>query len=325
MVSSTLPPTRTSLAKRGLWGYDWCRAYAIGKAGMTDLCSLKSHGWTIIEGFASQDECEEIKKTVELRFSDLINSNRPAATVTNDGAVFNTTVLASSRSACKLVTSDKVIDIATRFIVNGTPVLKCVRSYALKRRIKAFPWHRDNKSALTGKLDHSKGLVFVVFLEDRDCSFSIIEDSVDDSDSAIASKALIEKWKHQQKIRNIQAHRGDCLVFSQSLYHKQECFSKEYQCYMWFQVIGSEDGHTEATYVNTSYIELSSVIKSYLGFGKSITTGYTNPQTSAQTLNVKFALRLALTLIPMALTGAVMHTKQKLLYTLKYNLGHLLD
>ena len=282
---------------------------------------LKDVGWILIKNYATHDDCIQIKKSLIVQSEGLINS-KLLTPVFLGNTLFNTSVLAESQNAFKLVTSEFIRKTSSNFLGNQ-PVLKCVRSYRIIKGEKKFRWHADNKSPVDQRVDKSKGLVFIIYLDDDNYgSFSIAEKSNNTSKSALASKKDVQKWAENNLIKDIIAKRGDLLIFSQDIFHRHiiQKGSKSLDA-IWFQVVSVENSNTEKFLIDPSYLTRDFDLIKFLGENNQQKINYTNPRTSYEDLPFFVTIKLIIRLILSLLIKIPKNLKIEVFSILRYILG----
>jgi len=201
-----------------------------------------------------------------------------------------------SKEAFDLCVNNDLINLAGTFI-GDSPLLKCVRSYQIRKSNFLFNWHPDNKSSIDASPDDSIGLVGIIFLEDdRENSFCLVTNTRNQpkNPTANALQEQIIEFNKPEKHVKINAECGDLLLFSQDMYHRHIIFKQQKLDAMWFQIIGASKGTPESICVQSSYLPSGSLalpILDYLGAG-SCTIGYRNPVTSLNSLSYNYTLKI---------------------------------
>lgn len=247
------------------------------------LDDLNKKGWFFVKAYVSAKHCDKIAKTLNSSKPN-INSNGLKASFLGD-TLFNTGVLAESKEAFEIVTSKKIRDLSKNFIQDN-PVLKCIRSYQISKFHPIFQWHADNKDPIYSKPDKSKGLVFILYLQDDyEKTFWLASNSFNSSSnkSANANLKQIAQWQKEDKILKFSAKKGDLLVFSQDLFHKHIIKKGRKLKALWWQVVGESAGITERIILSSEFLKCESELLNYLGSGK-VSIGYSNPETNIDNL-----------------------------------------
>ena len=282
---------------------------------------LRNIGWTLIKNYATTNDCIQIKKSLIINFEGLVNS-RLLTPVFMGNSLFNTSVLAECPDAFKLVTNKFIRETSFNFLRNQS-LLKCVRSYRIIKGEKLFRWHADNKSPIDGKVDESKGLVFIIYLDDDDYgSFSIAEKSNNTSRSAIASKKDVQNWEKNNLIKNIIAERGDLLIFSQDLFHRHilQKGNKSFDA-IWFQVVSKENSKTEKILIDPSYLTQDLELIKFLGENNQEKINYANPRTSYGDLPFLETIGLIIRLTLSLFFKIPKNLKKEIIIFLRYIIG----
>jgi len=249
------------------------------------LDRLRHEGFFVFRSFYTEGECLDIESTLQVKAYDLINSNSLTPSCLGS-AIFNTAAISASQAAFHLVTDSCLRRLASEY-VNDDVILKCSRSYKIFSSQTVFDWHADNKSPLDSSVDHSHGLVFVMFLEaDHDGYFSVASTSRNLSSSGHDTPNLgqINDWNQNNLVHKIKASKGDLLVFSQDVFHRHVIGKGAGKAAFWFQVVGITTGVGERQLLDLSFLKTEptpSLIK-YLSGGSRI--AYANPRTSVNTV-----------------------------------------
>ena len=287
------------------------------------LKKLKDFGWILINNYATENDCDQIKESLTIKSEGLINS-KLTTPVFLGKTIFNTTILAESEKAFQLVTNKFIRKTSYDFLENQ-PLLKCVRSYRIIRGEKRFRWHADNKSPIDSKVDKSKGLVFIIYLEDDDFgSFALAENSHNTSNSATASLKDVENWKKNNLIKNIIAKKGDLLIFSQDIFHKHilEERMKSFDA-IWFQIVSEKYATTEKLFIDPSFLYEDFNLLKFLGINHQQKINYANPRTSYGELPLIETIKLIIKLTFSLLLKIPRNIKMEIIILLRYILGPL--
>ena len=282
------------------------------------LKNLKKNGWVLEKGYIESFKCSEISESLKTK-DNIVNQNSYNPTYLGS-TLFNTNILAASKEAFNICCSRELINLCEDFI-GEQPRLKCVRSYRISKRHKLFRWHADNKDPLNSEPDNSRGLVFIIFLEDDiESSFWLAQDSFNSAttDSASANAKQIKNWEDNNQILKVPAEKGDLLIFSQNLFHRHIISKQKNLKAMWWQVIGSSVGLTEKIVVSTEFLKNDPKILNYLGSGFS-NIGYSNPDSKIYHLNVTQLIKTAL--ICLYFVPIVALKSIKMFIKIQYNLN----
>lgn len=247
------------------------------------LDALNKKGWFFIKDYVAAKDCDKIADTLDSSKPN-INSNGLKASFLGD-TLFNTGVLAESKEAFEIVTNKIIRDLSKNFIQDN-PILKCIRSYQISKFHPIFQWHADNKDPIYSKPDRSKGLVFILYLQDDyEKTFWLASNSFNSSSSKSATANLkqIAEWEEQDNILKFGANKGDLLIFSQDLFHRHIIKKRKKLKALWWQVVGESAGITERIIVSSEFLKYESELLNYLGSGK-VNIGYSNPETTIDNL-----------------------------------------
>lgn len=269
---------------------------------VNELINLKEKGYFIIKDFATFAECDEIAKTLDGNNNITINNNELNVTKLNS-TLFNKHAIAISKAAFNVVTSSDILDISEDYF-GSAPILKCSRSYAISKFHHLFPWHADNKSPIDSVTDNSKGLVFILYLEDDfEGTFSLSIKSWNPSNNKKVLPTLnqLKDWEDKGFIIQIKAKKGDLLGFSQDIFHRHITKNSNLVKAFWFQVISQEEGVSERILINPRFIKGKNTEKilNFLSSGEEV-INYSQPITSMKSIdfitNTKYIILLLLNL-----------------------------
>ena len=247
---------------------------------------LISTGFFIKKRFANEEHCDKISQTLKISPANIFNCNELIATKISS-TIFNKYAIATSKEAFDIVTNPILLEIAEKFI-GTSPILKCSRSYSISKFDPSFEWHSDNKD-INNVIDHSKGIVFILFLEDdEEGSFSLIKDTKNfpDSLSSLPTVKQIDYWTRNQMIKKIFAKKGDLIGFSQDIFHRHITETKNSLNAFWFQVIGENAGIGERVLLNPSFLEEKNqtrILKYFSSKNKRIDISF--PISTTDTIN----------------------------------------
>lgn len=267
-----------------------------------ELNQLKEKGYFLIKDFATFEECDDISKTLIGGCKSSINNNELNVTNLNS-TLFNKHAIALSKSAFDIVTNSTILDLGKSYF-GAEPILKCSRAYTISKFAHTFTWHADNKSPIDSKTDNSKGIVFILYLEDDfEGTFSLSIKSWNPSNNKSDQPTLnqIKIWESKGSIVQIKAKKGDLLGFSQDIFHKHITKNSNFVKAFWFQIISQEEGISERILINPKFIKGKNTEKiiNYLSSGKEV-INYSQPVTSIKSIdfisNIKYILILLLNL-----------------------------
>ena len=233
------------------------------------LLSLKKNGWGIIPEFCDDKICLGIKESLT-NTSVPVNLNRPIATFIGK-TKFNTNVLACSKDAVDVVLSQKLRDLCTEYL-GEEPILKCVRSYTINKKSPLFTWHADNVNPLTFESDQSKGINFILYLDDdiKEKTFWVAENIFNDNSRITPSPTPDEllKWKNENRIVKVIAQRGDIVIFRQDIFHQHVAREIDKLDALWFQMVDKSFALNEKIIIDPSYLPLDNKVLEFLGTGR---------------------------------------------------------
>ncbi len=242
------------------------------------LIEIKEKGWVLVENYFNKLDCEKVRKTLHRNLS--INSNSQTSTIYK-GTEFNTNVLSISKEAFDAITNKELRKFAESF-VNDNPILKCVRSYSIKKNYPLFFWHSDNVDPETFKADNSIGINGIIYLEDDfEGSFKVANKKfhTNKSKNAVPNLYELSEWKKNGTVISIKAKKGDLVLFNQQIYHKHILEKKKTMDALWFQIVGSKYSKNEKIIIDPSFLYFDESLLKYLGAGKK-NIGYNNPRTN---------------------------------------------
>ena len=242
------------------------------------LIEIKEKGWVLVQNYFNKSACEKVRKTLHRNLS--INSNSQTSTIYK-GTEFNTNVLSISKEAFDAITNKELRKFAETFI-KDFPILKCVRSYSIKKNYPLFFWHSDNVDPETFKADNSIGINGIIYLEDDfEGSFKVANKKFHTNKSKNAVPTLYElsEWKKSGTVISIRAKKGDLVLFNQQIYHKHILEKKKAMDALWFQIVGSKCSKNEKIIIDPSFLYFDESLLNYLGAGKK-NIGYNNPKTN---------------------------------------------
>ncbi|PDT69218.1 hypothetical protein CO683_14740 [Bradyrhizobium ottawaense] len=195
-------------------------------------------------------------------------------------------VLAQSKLAFDLITSDKVLDIGEGVL--GEEFRLTTKRYYTTREGARMAWHRDNKDD-PERTSPLNGLIFIFYLTDvTEGAFQFVEGSHlfdAGTDKANFSDEYIAE-KFADKIITYTAPRGAFIVYDIRTIHRAKPFSGiDYERSSLFFGMMSEPTLSEPVLINTSFFDsLDDRRKYYLGFGKrEIAPAF--PTTSVKTMD----------------------------------------
>ncbi len=254
------------------------------------IFEINKKGWTIIRNYTSSNICESLRKSLKIGKLP-VNTNSAVPNMRGD-YIFNSNVLPFYQEAFDIAT-----DIDLRYIVskftNDEPVLKSIRTYSLPKGDPRFAWHGDNKTP-EGAYDSSKGLVFVLYLNDDliEGTFWVSNfNSFDKKENKIKlpDENTLRNWEQGQNINKIYAEKGDLFVFDQSLFHRHVSKYSNLD-FLFFQIAGKSIGTCEKILIDpTMLIKDDQDLISFLGAGKQ-NSGFREPLTDITDLPVNILL-----------------------------------
>ena len=256
------------------------------------LIEIREKGWVLVENYLPKLACEKVRKTLHKNLS--VNSNSQTATIYK-GTVFNTNVLSISKEAFDAITNKELRKFAESF-VNDIPILKCVRSYSIRKSHPLFFWHSDNVDPESFKVDNSIGMNGIIYLEDDfEGSFKVANKKfhTDKSKNAVPTLNELNKWQKDGSIISIKAKKGDLVLFNQQIYHRHILENKKEMDALWFQIVGSKFSINEKIIIDPSFLSFDASLLQYLGAGKK-NIGYNNPMTNINHLTFKNIMHLVL-------------------------------
>lgn len=268
----------------------------------SELSKLKEEGYFIIKDFASLEQCDDILKTLSGDCISTINNNELNVT-TIKSTLFNKHALALSQAAFDIVTNSTILELGESYF-GAEPILKCSRAYTISKFAHLFSWHSDNKSAIDGVTDNSKGIVFILYLEDDfEGTFSLSIKSWNKSiiKNGVPTLNQIKDWENKGSIVQIKAQKGDLLGFSQDIFHKHITKNSNLVKAFWFQVISQEESISERILINPRFLKGKNTEKiiNFLSSGKEV-IDYSQPITTLKTIdfisNIKYIQILLLNL-----------------------------
>ena len=272
------------------------------------LIEIREKGWVLVENYLPKLSCEQVRKTLNRNLS--VNSNSQTATIYK-GTVFNTNVLSISKEAFDAITNKELRKFAESF-VNDIPILKCVRSYSIRKSHPLFFWHSDNVDPESFKVDNSIGMNGIIYLEDDfEGSFKVANKKfhTDKSKNAVPTLNELNKWQKDGTIISIKAKKGDLVLFNQQIYHRHILENKKEMDALWFQIVGSKFSINEKIIIDPSFLSFDASLLQYLGAGKK-NIGYNNPMTNINHLtfkNIMHLVLLSIVKIPSALFKFVIY------------------
>ena len=272
------------------------------------LIEIREKGWVLVENYLPKLACEQVRKTLNRNLS--VNSNSQTATIYK-GTVFNTNVLSISKEAFDAITNKELRKFAESFL-NDIPILKCVRSYSIKKSHPLFFWHSDNVDPESFKVDNSIGMNGIIYLEDDfEGSFKVANKKfhTDKSKNAVPTLNELNNWQKDGTIISIKAKKGDLVLFNQQIYHRHILENKKEMDALWFQIVGSKFSINEKIIIDPSFLSFDESLLEYLGAGKK-NIGYNNPITNINHLtfkNVMHLFLLSIIRIPTALFKLIIY------------------
>ena len=255
------------------------------------ILEIREKGWVLVESYFNESDCEEVRKTLHRNFS--VNSNSQKSTIYK-GTEFNTNVLSISKEAFDAITNKELRMFAESF-VKDVPILKCVRSYSIKKNYPLFFWHSDNVDPQTFKADNSIGMNGIIYLEDDfEGSFKVANKKFhsDKSKNAVPTLNELNEWQKSGNIISIKAKKGDLVLFNQQIYHKHILENKKEMDALWFQIVGSKNSKNEKIIIDPSFLSFDESLLKFLGAGKK-NIGYNNPKTNINHLTFKNMVQLS--------------------------------
>ena len=275
---------------------------------------INKKGFSVVKRLVSPNETKEYIKLLEL--SRNANANYITGGSTNTGSYFLSNGIACSDDLLKLIASDTIIDLSSKYI-NSQPYLKCHRVYKTVGKTSNFPWHTDNKDK-NSKFDNSKGIICILYLNDiLKGGLEVIPNGYHKAEFSIPDNKIIRSLISQNGTYRFEGKAGDAIFFDQALIHRaaQDFFGgKAYS--LWFQITDKNAIREQLLLKNHQIPPEKDIKYKFLNIGIK-SDDYAQPKTRENQISTRYALKLFILSIPNSLENRIRSLLRPLKFFLK--------